>query len=126
MKSQKENNFRKRVMLISLIGMFVMVSSCKREIGNPPIAKDKMAEIVTEIYMTKIALETTSIPPKAQKNYYYCNIFERHGITEETFDSAVAWYASNMSIFEQVYSQVISNLKDRRAALDLESGQKEQ
>jgi hypothetical protein len=119
-----KNNIGKKIFMIPFMGIFFLIG-CKPNIGTPVIEKNKMAEIITEIYLTKITLETTPIPPRAQNNYFYCNILEKHGITEEKFDSAVTWYASHMDIFEQVYKQVASNLTARRTALDIPQPEQE-
>ena len=83
-----------------------------------------MVEILADIHLAQVVLDQESMLPQgAKKEYYYCGIFERHGVTEELFDSAIAWYATNMDIFEQVYTEVIAKLEREKAELDQEPTQ---
>jgi hypothetical protein len=101
-----------------LIGVFLLAflllnGGCKVNRGKPVIEKAKMVEILADIHLTQAILEQESQFPKGvKKDYYYCNILERHGVTEAQFDSAVSWYATNMDIFEQVYVDVVARLKE--------------
>ena len=109
----------KQTILLSLFlcgGFFLC--GCKIDKGTPAIEKDKMVEILVDIYRTQGILSAELLPNNAKKEYYYCNLLERHGVTEELFDSAIAWYATNMDIFEQVYASVIAQLEQDKEALD--------
>jgi len=80
-----------------------------------------MVEILVDIHFTQAVLEQEFMFPQGtKKEYYYCNIFEHHGVTEDMFDSAIAWYAANLEIFEQVYEKVIAKLEQKKAELEQE------
>ena len=109
--------FKYTILLFFLLGG-VFLGGCQKNRGTPAIKKEKMTEILVDIYRTQSTLNAATLLPEAKKAYYYCNLLERHGVTEELFDSAVAWYASNMDIFEQVYQDVIAQLEKEKAALE--------
>ena len=108
-----------RTLYMLFLSFLILGGGCKVNRGAPVIEKDKMVEILADIHLTQAVLDQESMFLQgAKKEYYYCNIFERHGVTEELFDSAIAWYATNMDIFEQVYVEVIAKLEREKAELE--------
>ncbi len=95
-------------------------AGCREDRGTPAIKQDKMVEILTDIHLTQAIVEQEILPKDTKKEDYYCNIFERHQVTEELFDSAVVWYATNMDIFEKVYVEVIAHLEQKKKELEEE------
>ncbi len=91
-------------------------AGCREDRGTPAIKQDKMVEILTDIHLTQAIVEQEILPKDTKKG----NIFERHQVTEELFDSAVVWYATNMDIFEKVYVEVIANLEQKKKELEEE------
>jgi hypothetical protein len=102
-----------------LLPAFLILSGgCKVNRGTPVIKKEKMVEILADIHLAQAVLDQEVPPQGAKREYYYCNILERHGVTEAVFDSAIAWYATNMDIFEQVYAEVIARLELEKTELE--------
>jgi len=108
----------KQTVVFFFLCVSLFLCGCKINRGTPAIQKEKMTEILVDIYRTQSTLNVSTMPPGAKKAYYYCNILERHGVTEELFDSAVAWYATNMDIFEEVYKDVIARLEREKGELE--------
>lgn len=105
--------------IISALFTLFFLFACKVDKGTPAIEKDKMANILADIYQTQNTLDQNVILPKgAKKEYYYCNILERHEVTEDEFDRAVEWYASNLTEFDQVYVQTLAILEQRKQELE--------
>ena len=108
-----------RILCILFLAFLILGGGCKENRGTPVIKKDRMVEILADIHLTQAVLDQEPMFLQgAKKEYYYCHIFERHGVTEELFDSAVTWYAANMDIFEQVYVEVIARLERKKAELE--------
>ena len=76
-----------------------------------------MVEILADIYLTQAIVDLEELPQGTKKEYYYCSIFDRHGVTEELFNSAIGWYAANMDVFEKVYTEVIASLEQKKEEL---------
>ena len=108
-----------QILYIFFFAFLVLTGGCHVNRGTPVIKKNKMIEILADIHLTQAVLDQESMLPQgAKKEHYYCSIFERHGVTEELFDSAVAWYATNMEVFEQVYAEVIARLEREKEGLE--------
>ena len=111
--------FGYQLICLFLLAFLLLNGGCKVNRGKPVIKKEKMVEILVDIHLAQAVLDQDSRLPKgAKKEYYYCHVLERHGVTEELFDSAIGWYASNMDIFEQVYEEVIAKLEQERKELE--------
>jgi hypothetical protein len=110
--------FKHTILLFFFLLGGVFFFGCKINKGKPAIKKEKMTEILADIYRTQSIMNVSTLPDSVKKAYYYCHVLERHGVTEELFDSAVAWYARNMDIFEEVYVEVIAQLEKEKAALE--------
>jgi len=106
--------------LLSLffLAFLILTGSCQENKGTPVIKKDKMVEILTDIHLTQVIVEQEYLPKGTKKEYYYCSIFERHGVTEELFDSAIGWYSANLDVFEKVYAEVAANLERKKRELE--------
>ena len=111
--------FGYQLMYVFLSALLLLNTGCKVNRGKPVIKKAKMVEILADIHLAQAVLDQEPMLPKgAKKEYYYCNIFERHGVTEEMFDSAIGWYAANLDIFEQVYAEVAAKLEQEKTELE--------
>ena len=109
----------RRIRYILFLAFLILNGGCKEDKGTPIIKKDRMVEILADIHLVQAVLDQEPMFPQgAKREYYYCNIFERHEVTEEEFDSAITWYAANMDIFEQVYAEVIARLEREKAELE--------
>ena len=42
---------------------------------------------------------------------YYKNVLDKHGITQEQFDSSLVWYTDNPQIFNKIYPKVLERLE---------------
>jgi len=111
--------FGYQLICVFLLAFLLLSGGCKVNRGKPVINREKMVEILADIHLTQAVLDQDPRLPKGtRKEYYYCNIFERHGVTEELFDSAIGWYAANLDIFEQVYKEVVARLEQERKELE--------
>jgi hypothetical protein len=42
---------------------------------------------------------------------YYKNVLDKHGITQEQFDSSLVWFTDNPQIFNKIYPKVLERLE---------------
>lgn len=97
--------------------LFASLTSCKVDRGEPCIGKEEMASIIYDYYIAEGTLDTRPIPSGHQRRYYYCNLLEKHGVSEAEFDSALCWYSKNSDIFTEVHELVTRRLKEEKTKL---------
>ena len=54
-----------------------------------------------------------------EKNIYYAQVLERHGVTQAEFDSSLVWYTAHPQLFDKIYPRVLKQLAKEREAFEL-------
>lgn len=98
---------------ISVLMCVVSFCSCSVNHGKPCIEQEKMSDILVDAYMAPSALYDIRLKKGEKREYYFTNIFIKHGVTEAEFDSALTWYTSNMDQNKKLYDRVIEKLTAR-------------
>ncbi|MCK9155977.1 MAG: DUF4296 domain-containing protein [Paludibacteraceae bacterium] len=111
------NKYFKLVLALSLV---LYLSACKVDKGEPVIGKEKMCDILYDQYIVKAALQKTTLPDSVKKEYYYCNVLEKNGVTEALFDSALTWYTLNMDQYMIIQDSVIARLNKKKNEIENE------
>lgn len=106
----------KKMFLLASLAGFLTLASCKPDRGTPPIKKHDMAMLLVDVHIAEaLVFRQTTIPAdKLEKNRYFKSVLEKHNVSEAVFDSAVAWYTRNMSVYKQVYFEALDTLNNRR------------
>lgn len=101
--------------MLVAVGAFCL-ASCKPDRSKAPIKKKDMVALLVDVHLAQATMSRqTTIPPDAlQKDRYYKQVLDKHGVSEERFDSAVAWYARHALAYKQVYQAVSDTLVKRR------------
>ena len=81
---------------------------------NAPIPEEKLISILVDVHTAEAMTETEIQRVRDSINpIYYAQIYEKHGVTSQDFDSTMSVYAHNPERFDSVYSRVqrIINIK---------------
>jgi len=70
-------------------------------------------QVLESSYTNFYQREDTS---RKQMSSYYQQVFDRHGVTKEQFETTIQWYAAHPEEMEKVYGEV-SDLLSRRQAI---------
>lgn len=107
-------NFRikKKVFAIS-IGLSVLMA-CQR-VPDYVIKPDEMAELMADVRMADavVAIQRNDYPDDAQRLALKNAVLERHGVSEEKFDTSLIWYGKNISIYQDITKSSIEILERR-------------
>ncbi|MCQ2192952.1 MAG: DUF4296 domain-containing protein [Paludibacteraceae bacterium] len=105
-------------LLLAVAGV-ASLASCKPNRGTPPLKKKEMIDLMVDVHVTQALMNRQNTIPSGelQKNRFYKSVLDKHNITEEQFDSAVAWYSRNANEYKAVYKAVIDTLEKRRNRL---------
>lgn len=96
-----------------------LLVSCHEE--KPPIPKEKMADILTELHMAESFAQLLPIDQGGYmtKNYdtmlvLYSNIYAKNNLDTLQFKEAIAWYEARPKEFDEVYERVLETLSIRK------------
>ncbi len=87
------------------------------------IKSDDMVDLLVDIHKGESILElnrskySTDSTRKVMKQ----SIFERHGVTQEQFDTSLVWYGHNIEKYIEVYDKVIEKLEGEIKLADVSS-----
>ena len=123
--------------------MSALLFSCSEKTGPsaPPepanlIPRDKMVQVVADVHLLEAALSNhTNARPNAfpgirpngsaeeggsgettvAKKIPYYNIFKKHNVTREQYETSMTWYAAQPDVYNDLYTDVISELSRRQA-----------
>ncbi len=92
----------------------LLTTACNR-VPSHVIKPDDMAEIMADVRMADavVTVQNTEYIPQEKKLALKQAIFQRHGITEEQFDTSLVWYGHNVERFQDVNDKVIEILEKR-------------
>ena len=101
---------RKYIYLILL--PFLIYQCVKSE--NLPLKEITLCDILTDIHVAEGAVDNESAEMKDSiTRLYYPQIFDKHGIKQWQFDSAMSMMSVNPLLMERVFKKVIENIKKK-------------
>jgi Domain of unknown function (DUF4296) len=79
-----------------------------------PITEATMSEVLTDIHIAEGAVDNETTEMKDSITMlYYNQIFERNGIKQWQFDSAMSMMSKNPVLMERIFKSVIDKIKSK-------------
>ena len=110
-----KNNCIKTIFLLTLL---LTSASCEVDKGKPAIDREKMCDILVDAYIADATLRQASIPSGNKREYYYCHVLEKHGVSEAIFDSALTWSSKNLDEYQILQDSVIARLNREKSEIE--------
>lgn len=102
--------------LLPSCGVFSGKGECERI-----IEKDKMIEIMTDIYLLESYVQVesrTNTSMRDSMDYFYAGLFEKHNVSKDTFDKAFECYSLDGEKITYLQEKVLNNLSIMESELD--------
>ena len=111
----------KRHLYIVLLVVAVLSTGCR---PKGIMHSGKMREVLVDLHKTDALLQMAGQQyiPIEEKNLYYAQVLEKHGITQAQFDSSIVWYTAHPQLFDKIYPRVMAELKDEETRFLEENG----
>jgi hypothetical protein len=98
-------------------------SACNSKEKTPAgvIAKDQMAGLLTDVHIVNGTLYATPQMPDSLYKYgmgKYLNVFKQYHTDSTQFKKSIIYYASKPDELENIYQQVMDNLKAKQDSLN--------
>ncbi len=115
-----KNLFRLKVpgLLMLVFISLIVLSSCTffsfKNKCERIIEKDKMVEIMTDIYLLEgyVQVRSRTVPEvRDSADYYYSALFKKHDITKETFDKAFDCYSLDRELMLSLNEEVLNSIR---------------
>lgn len=91
--------------------IFFTLCSCGEQDELPTIPIETMSKIMGDVHMAEGALLNVPYARKdSMRIVYYEQIYEIHGVSEESFRQDIEYYQTHPKVMEGLYEIVIKNL----------------
>lgn len=97
--------------------MLMLLVQCQRR-PSEVISRDKMKEVTKDMVLAQSFIDNQYSMPDSVKEAYFRSVLEKHGLTEEKYDTSLAWYGGNLPMLTNIYEQIIEELKNEAILLD--------
>lgn len=114
----------KRILPIILIYLFsAMMISCEKA-PRYAIGESDMEDLLVDIYKAEAYIEShyTDFADDSSKMLFKQSVLMKHGVTAEKFDTSMAWYSKNLTVYMDVYENVQKRLEKERGDLAVSTG----
>lgn len=120
---RKNNKLRSGI--FTAILLLLCLSACNVRRPGMVLSNGKMADVLYDYHMTKSMIKEIGVSTDDNKQAYMDYVYQKHNITEEAFDSSLAWYSRNpdamMSVYDLIFQRMDkenTDIKDRIAERD--------
>lgn len=96
--------------IVLLLVLAATVASCR---PKGILHSWEMRDVLVDLHKTDAMLQLAGMKNtnQAEKNIYYAQVLERHGITQAEFDSSLVWYTAHPQLFDKIYPKVMASLE---------------
>ena len=73
----------------------------------------EMRRVLIDLHKTEGAIQAAGVRFDAheERDLYYAQVLEKHGITQAQFDSSLVWYTAHPQFFNKIYPKVLRELE---------------
>lgn len=95
-----------------IVFLVLVLAACSNR-PDGVMSQSEMRSFLTDLHLLEGVLSQNQniAGDDRQEVYYYNALFEKHGITQEIFDSSLVYYTRQPKRFERIYAGVTRNLE---------------
>ncbi|KAA6336497.1 hypothetical protein EZS27_015354 [termite gut metagenome] len=102
----------------ALILMIPVIDGCKVKRPKEVLSESQMEKLLYDYHIAKAIGEDLPYNENYKKQLYINYVFQKHGTTEEVFDSSMVWYTRHTDVLVKVYGKVNKLLKNQQQDVD--------
>jgi hypothetical protein len=105
----------KRVVIFSFLLFFSVSCETSEEIPDHILSEEKMISVIVDTQLLEATYNSRLLSVadrKERMKRYYTEIFEHHGITEESFNESYNYYEDHPKKLELIYESVFEKLEE--------------
>ncbi|KAA6342658.1 hypothetical protein EZS27_009595 [termite gut metagenome] len=101
-----------------LAALILTVGSCKVKHPKKVLSETRMENLLYDYHIAKAMSENFSYNENYKRALYIDYVFQKHGTTEEIFDSSMVWYTRHVDVLSKIYEKVNVRLKAEQEKID--------
>lgn len=105
------------LVLCTLSLLAVSVTGCR---PKGILSSREMRKVLVDLHKTDGMLQVNGgrSTDYSEKDVYYAQVLEKHGITQAQFDSSLVWYTAHPQFFNKIYPKVLKDLEKEEEAFN--------
>lgn len=108
-----------------MFSVLAFMLGCKPSTPSQYIQPDEIVDILVDYHLSRAMAQIQ--PNYDEQNYcralYWNAAMQKHGVTQEKFDSSMVYYYSHADIFSNIYKKVYDRLNDEYTLLGISEGE---
>ena len=107
---------------ILVFALSVILAACGEQekyvvIPSDVLAKEKMAEVLTDIHIVEAEANLKTLPDSAStEKLSFQKIFEKNKITKDQYEKSLKFYIDHPELLGEVYDKVLNELSKMQGA----------
>jgi len=97
--------------LLTAIMLLLCLSACNVRRPEMVLTNSEMADVLYDYHMSKSMSKEVGAYTDNEKQAYLDFVYQKHGITQEIFDSSLSWFSRNPEDMMKVYDLVFSRME---------------
>lgn len=112
-------NLLKYIILLVFTSFFLACGDAEEELPAGVIVEDNMIEVITEIELTQalVKLKFSNQDSTVNQQQLFNEVYRDFNVSEEQFNSSLAYYCKDPKLLEGMYVKVINNLSEKQAEI---------
>ena len=109
------NRVAQNILILCLLSFVLCLTSCRPE---GILHSRQMREVLIDLHKTEGAIQAAGVRYDAyeERDMYYAQVLEKHGITQAQFDSSIVWYTAHPQFFNKIYPKVLKEIEAEERA----------
>ncbi|MCC8155410.1 MAG: DUF4296 domain-containing protein [Tannerellaceae bacterium] len=103
---------------VYLLGGLLLLYACSKA-PSGILSEKKMQAVLTDMQIAEamIGVDYKAYQDSGYKEALYESVFQKHKITQATYDSSLVWYGKNLDVFMKMYERVRNDLDEQLRGL---------
>lgn len=97
---------RPLALILTLIAIQLLTTSCGKQIPKDIIQPDQMEAILYDNQLAKVMNDNISYGEKYKRELLRRSIYQKHGVTQAQFDSSLVWYTRHADELAEIYANL--------------------
>lgn len=103
---------------VAVVAGLSFLVGCGKQIPGGIIPPEKMEKVLYDYHLSVSMTNNLEYSEYYKKKSYNDYVFQKHGVTEEEFDSSMVWYTRHVDELTTIYSNLSERFKKDKQRID--------
>lgn len=107
-----------KIYILCMLVFMLLLTGCKVRKPTYVLDEDRMEELLYDYHLAKAMGENLPAGESYKRALYMEYVFQKHGTTEQQFDTSMVWYTRHAEVLSKMYGRVSKKLKEEQEQVD--------